>query len=64
MLIFYSYKEDTDDATDEDDVLEWKTEDTSEEKPDAETVEKIISQRIGKKGGEETGEYFWMGDLS
>lgn len=45
-----SYKEQTDDETDPDDVVEWTTE-ADTKKNDAETIEKILHHRVGKKGG-------------
>nr|QVX32602.1 CHD1/2 [Platynereis dumerilii] len=44
-----SYKEASDEGTESDDVLEWTTEVKEEEKSDAETVEKVLFSRLGRK---------------
>ena len=46
-----SYKEDTDDATDSDDIIE--VENPVEQNNESETIEKILHHRIGRKGGED-----------
>ena len=62
LLAFcFSYKEESDNATDSDDVLEWTTDAVVAEKikNDYETIEKIIRQRIAKKGGRQEQPYFF-----
>lgn len=52
-----SYKEDSDeDKTGSDDLVEveWNEADTPAEPDNAETIEKLLSYRRGKKGGDET----------
>ena len=53
MTVFCcSYKEASDDGTDSDDVLEWTTDvKQEEEKSDAETIEKVLFSRMGRKEG-------------
>ncbi len=54
-----SYKEDSDEKTDSDDVLEVDNgesqEGNAESETTAETIEKVIAQRTGKKGGQNFG---------
>ena len=45
-----SYKEDSDDVTDSDDIIEAATP-TEAEVENKETIEKILGHRFGKKGG-------------
>ena len=47
-----SYKEDTDEATDSDDIIEAATPAEAEE-DNRETIEKVIEARRGKKGGKQ-----------
>ena len=51
QISYFSYKEDSATATDSDDILEWKDEVKESPKNDAETIERIIRCRRGKKGG-------------
>lgn len=49
-----SYKEDSENGTDEDDVIEWKNDEAETKEPktedNAETIEKIINSCVGRKG--------------
>lgn len=45
-----SYKEESDDVTDSDDLLEVETTEVDQEKETAETIEKVIRRRCGRKG--------------
>ncbi len=57
-ILFYSYKEQSDDQTDSDDLIEYAdTAPAQDVKPDAETIEKVLQDRLGKKGGEEMSRY-------
>lgn len=51
VMIFFSYKEESDDVTDSDDLLEVETTEVDQEKETAETIEKVIRRRAGRKGG-------------
>jgi len=46
-----SYKEQSDDATDTDDLIEVEVNEADHERETAETVEKVLRHRIGRKGG-------------
>ena len=50
---YLSYKEDSDERTDSDDIIEAPEGEEDEKKDDEnkETIEKILDDRIGKKGG-------------
>jgi len=48
---FCSYKEQSDDATDTDDLIEIEMTEADQEREAAETIEKVIRHRIGRKGG-------------
>lgn len=47
----YSYKEESGTETDSEDVLEWKENAKETVKNDAETIERVLKTRLGKKGG-------------
>ena len=51
--LYFSYRENSaDDKTDDDDVLEWTQPEKEEaEGPPAETIEKILKRRVGRKMG-------------
>ena len=52
FCLYFSYREQSDNGTDSEDVIEWKTEEQQEaEKNDKETIEKVIMKRTGRKGG-------------
>ena len=51
LPIFYSYKEESDDVTDSDDLIEIDQNEEEEEKDANETIEKVIKSRYGRKGG-------------
>lgn len=51
LFTILSYKEASDEGTDSDDVLEWTTDVKEEEKNDAETIEKVLMKRMGRKSG-------------
>lgn len=46
-----SYKEDTDEGTDSDDIIEVAQDDEEAEAENRETVERVYKNRMGKKGG-------------
>jgi len=46
-----SYKEESDDATDSDDLIEIEMTEADHEREAAETIEKVLKHRIGRKGG-------------
>lgn len=48
---FNSYKEQSADETDSEDLIEIEYNDTMMEEEIAETIEKVLDHRIGKKGG-------------
>lgn len=50
-LSLFSYKEDTDDATDSDDIIEATTSAVNAEEDNKETIEKVLEVRRGRKGG-------------
>jgi len=47
-----SYKEESDDATDSDDLIEVEMTEADHEREAAETIEKVLRHRVGRKGGE------------
>lgn len=48
-----SYKEESEEGTDSEDLVEVDETNTASTEPDnAETIERILEQRIGKKGGQ------------
>lgn len=48
----FSYKEESDDQTDSDDLIEVEqTEEVDEESEKRESIEKVLNQRVGRKGG-------------
>jgi hypothetical protein len=47
----YSYKEESDDVTESDDLIEIEMTEADQEKETAETVEKVVRHRTGRKGG-------------
>lgn len=49
--MFYSYKEESEGETDSEDIVEVDYGE-EEEKSNAETIEKVLSVRVGKPGGE------------
>ena len=49
---FYSYKEDSEEETDSDDIIE-QDDAAAAEPEDVETIEKIVRHRKGRKGGKE-----------
>jgi len=51
LCCFVSYKEESDDVTDSDDLLEIEAPEVDQEKETAETIEKVIKRRVGRKGG-------------
>lgn len=51
ILFGFSYREDSDDTTDSDDVIEVEYTETEQQKNNAETIERVLKHRIGKKGG-------------
>lgn len=52
MIFFvFSYKEDSDEATDSDDIIEAVT--PVAEEDNKETIEKVLEVRKGRKGGED-----------
>ena len=50
-ILIVSYKEHSDAATDEDDVIETTNPVVSEIPDDAETIEKVLTHRFGRPGG-------------
>ncbi len=50
-ISFFSYKEHSDAATDEDDVIETTNSVASEIPDDAEVIEKVLTHRLGRPGG-------------
>ena len=50
---FYSYKEDSEEETDSDDIIEQDDAAAAEPEEDVETIEKIVRHRKGRKGGKE-----------
>jgi len=46
-----SYKEESDDATDSEDLIEIEMTEADHERQAAETVEKVLRHRVGRKGG-------------
>jgi len=46
-----SYKEQSDDATDTDDLIEIEMTEADHEREAAETVEKVLRHRVGRQGG-------------
>jgi len=46
-----SYKEQSDDATDSDDLIEVEMTEADQEREAAETIEKVLRHRVGRKGG-------------
>ena len=57
-----SYKEESDDVTDSEDLIEMEVTEADQEKELAETIEKVIRHRTGLKGGEWAD--CWKGDFS
>ncbi len=51
LYFICSYKEDTDNGTESDDVIEWITPEEQAAKNDKETIEKVFNQRVGRKEG-------------
>ena len=52
MLAFvFSYKEESDDVTESDDLIEIEVTEADQDKEVAETVEKVVKHRTGPKGG-------------
>lgn len=51
LFLFLSYKEDTDEATDSDDIIEATTPLADIEEENRETIEKVLEVRLGRKGG-------------
>lgn len=49
---FHSYKEESDEVTDSDDLLEVEMNEVDQEKESAETIEKVIRRRVARKGGQ------------
>ena len=49
----YSYKEDSEEETDSDDIIEQDDAAAAEPEEDVETIEKIVRHRKGRKGGKE-----------
>ena len=47
----YSYKEQSDDATDSDDLIEVEMTEADHERETAETIERVLRHRTGRKGG-------------
>lgn len=47
----HSYKEESDDVTDSDDLIEIDQNEEEEEKDANETIEKVIKSRYARKGG-------------
>ena len=50
LPVCFSYKEDSDDVTDSDDIIEAATP-AEAELDNRETIEKVLDHRYGKKGG-------------
>jgi len=48
---FFSYKEESDDVTESDDLIEIEMTEADQDKEVAETVEKVVKHRNGLKGG-------------
>jgi len=46
-----SYKEQSDDATESDDLIEVEMTEADYEREAAETIEKVLRHRVGRKGG-------------
>ena len=46
-----SYKEQSDDATESDDLIEVEMTEADHEREAAETIEKVLRHRVGRKGG-------------
>ena len=52
FFFIFSYKEDTDNGTDSDDIVEVAQTAVDPEEENRETIEKVIDVRKGRKGGE------------
>jgi len=50
-LCVSSYKEESDDATESDDLIEVEWTEADYEREAAETIEKVLRHRVGRKGG-------------
>ena len=61
-FIFSSYKEDSEEETDSDDIIEAPEGEEEEKKEDEnkETIEKVLDDRLGKKGGMIVQKYIVM----
>jgi len=46
-----SYKEESDDSTNSDDLIEVEMTEADHEREAAETIEKVVRHRVGRKGG-------------
>lgn len=51
LCLFCSYKEASADETESDDLIEMEYNESMMEEEVAETIEKVLDHRIGKKGG-------------
>lgn len=51
MNFLFSYKEQSGDETDSDDLIEVEYSETMMEEETAECIEKVLAHRMGKKGG-------------
>jgi hypothetical protein len=51
LIVNCSYKEESDDVTESDDLIEIEMTEADHDKETAETVEKVVKHRIGRKGG-------------
>ena len=56
-IVYFSYKEQTDEETDSDDIIEapeGEEDEKAKEDENKETIEKVLDHRLGKKGGTNT----------
>jgi len=51
LIMFSSYKEQSEHTTDSEDVVEGDVDEVEPEADDIDTIERVLHHRIGKKGG-------------